>query len=99
MLEARAFTRDDATVLDWFVVRARRSATLPSTDQVITQIEMAGRGAADVDALVARQERRWDERPGVEVQLIEPMVAIDYQQRRDDSMRIEVEGRDAPEVR
>ena len=95
VLEARAFTRDDATVLDWFVVRVRRTAAAPSTDQVMEQVEAAGRGSADVEALVRRQEQRWDERPGAEVQLIEPLVAVD---RDGDTLRIEVEGRDAPGV-
>jgi [protein-PII] uridylyltransferase len=95
VLEARAFTRDDTAVLDWFVVRRRRSAAAPSTATVVAQVEAAGRGTADVERSVARQERRWDERPGSEAQLIAPAVVID---RSPDVTRIEVEGRDAPGV-
>jgi [protein-PII] uridylyltransferase len=95
VLEARAFTRNDGVVLDWFVVRARRTAALPTTGQVMEHIEAAGRGVADVEALVRRQEQRWDERPGAEVQLIDPVVVVE---RDAGTLRIEVEGRDAPGV-
>ena len=95
VLEARAFTRSDALVLDWFVVRRRPTATAPTMDRVIAQVEAAGRGAADVERSVARQERRWDERPGAEAKLIQPAVAMDH---GDAVTRIEVEGRDAPGV-
>jgi [protein-PII] uridylyltransferase len=93
VLEARAFTRRDGAVLDWFVVRRRANAPAPALDDLIAQVEAAGRGTADVERSVSRQERRWDERPGAEVHLIEPSVVID----RDVSVtRVEVEGRDAP---
>jgi [protein-PII] uridylyltransferase len=95
VLEARAFTRDDGIVLDWFVVRARRTASRPSTEQVIERVESAGRGMIDVEAHVRRQEQRWDERPGVETLLIDPVVVIDRDAR---TTRIEVEGRDGPGV-
>ena len=95
VLEARAFTRDDGVVLDWFIVRTRRTAALPSTDQIMQEVEAAGRGVSDVEALVRRQEQRWDERPGAEVQLIDPVVVVE---RDADTLRIEVEGRDAPGV-
>ncbi len=95
VLEARAFTRDDTAALDWFVVRRRATAAAPATDDLVTQVEAAGRGTADVEKLVSRQERRWDERPGSEVQLIAPVVVVD---RGPSVTRIEVEGRDAPGV-
>jgi [protein-PII] uridylyltransferase len=95
VLEARAFTRDDGMALDWFVVRTRRTASRPSTAQVIERVESAGRGIADVEAEVRRQEQRWDERPGAETLLIDPVVVIDRDAR---STRIEVEGRDGPGV-
>ncbi|HSJ45456.1 MAG TPA: [protein-PII] uridylyltransferase [Euzebyales bacterium] len=95
VLEARAFTRRDAAVLDWIVVRRRANAPAPALDQLIIQVEAAGRGTADVERSVSRQERRWDERPGTEVLLIEPGVVIDRGPR---VTRIEVEGRDAPGV-
>lgn len=95
VLEARAFTRDDGTVLDWFVVRARPTATTAAAAELRTAVERAARGDLDVDALVARQERRWDERPGVETQLIEPQVSVDH---GPDGTRFEVQARDAPGV-
>ncbi len=95
VLEARAFTRRDGIVLDWFVVRRRANAAAPARDTVISQVEAAGRGDADVERSVVRQEQRWDERPGVEVQLIEPAVVVDHGET---VTRIEVEGRDAPGV-
>jgi [protein-PII] uridylyltransferase len=95
VLEARAFTRDDGTVLDWFVVRARRTASPPSTDLMVERLQAAGGGSVDIEAQVRRQEQRWDERPGTEVQLIEPVVVVD---RDTHVTRIEVEGRDAPGV-
>jgi [protein-PII] uridylyltransferase len=58
-------------------------------------VEAAGRGISDVEALVRRQEQRWDERPGAEVQLIDPVVVVE---RDAGTLRIEVEGRDAPGV-
>ena len=95
VLEARAFTRDDGTVLDWFVVRPRRTAPVPPTGHVMDVVEAAGRGTADVEAQVRRQEQRWDERPGSEAHLIAPVVVMERGAR---GMRIEVEGRDAPGV-
>ncbi len=95
VLEARAFTRSDAVALDWFVVRRRATASAPALDELIAQVEAAGRGTADVERSVTRQERRWDERPGSEVQLIEPAVVVDLGAT---ITRIEVEGRDAPGV-
>jgi [protein-PII] uridylyltransferase len=95
VLEARAFTRSDGIVLDWFVVRRRANAPAPSRDALISQVEAAGRGDADVERSVTRQEQRWDERPGAEVQLIAPAVVVDHGER---VTRIEVEGRDAPGV-
>ncbi|MBW3604885.1 MAG: ACT domain-containing protein [Actinobacteria bacterium] len=95
VLEARAFTRDDTVVLDWFVVRRRPTATAPSVDPLVAQVEAAGRGMADVERSVSRQERRWDERPRSDAQLITPAVAID---RSVGTARIEVEGRDVPGV-
>jgi [protein-PII] uridylyltransferase len=95
VLEARAFTRDDGTVLDWFVVRTRRSVSPPAIDLVLERVKAAGGGTVDVEAQVRRQEQRWDERPGVEAQLIEPVVVVD---RDTHTTRIEVEGRDAPGV-
>ena len=95
VLEARAFTRPDHTVLDWFVVRARRTASLPTAEQVTQRVTAAARGTADVEAQVRRQEQRWDERPGTETQLIDPAVVVD---RDTTGTRIEVEGRDAPGV-
>jgi [protein-PII] uridylyltransferase len=95
VLEARAFTRHDALVLDWFVVRRRASATAPRLDEVIAQVEAAGRGTADIEHLVTRREQRWDERPGTEAQLIAPLVVVD---RGTTTTRIEVGGRDAPGV-
>jgi [protein-PII] uridylyltransferase len=82
-------------VLDWFVVQTRKTASLPSKDQVMERVEAAGRGTADVEAQVRRQEQRWDERPGTEVRLIEPLVVIEQDAG---GARIEVEGRDAPGV-
>jgi [protein-PII] uridylyltransferase len=95
VLEARAFTRRDGVVLDWFVVRRRANALAPAHAELIAQVEAAGRGDADVERSVTRQEQRWDERPGSEVQLIEPAVVVD---RGGTVTRIEVEGRDAPGV-
>jgi [protein-PII] uridylyltransferase len=95
VLEARAFTRDDRAVLDWFVVRRRANTPAPALDELIARVEAAGRGTADVERSVSRQEQRWDERPGTEVQLIEPAVVVDRGHR---VTRIEVEGRDAPGV-
>lgn len=95
VLEARAFTRADTVVLDWFVVRWRRTAAAPSTAALVAQVEAAGRGTADVERSVSRQEQRWDERPGSETHLIAPSVVID---RGGDVTRIEVEGRDGPGV-
>ena len=95
VLEARAFTCGDGAVLDWFVVRRRANAPAPALAELIARVEAAGRGTADVERSVARQEQRWDERPGTEVQLISPGVIIDRAAR---VTRIEVEGRDAPGV-
>jgi [protein-PII] uridylyltransferase len=82
-------------VLDWFVVRRRANTPAPALDELIARVEAAGRGTADVERSVSRQEQRWDERPGTEVQLIEPAVVVDRGHR---VTRIEVEGRDAPGV-
>lgn len=95
VLEARAFTRADTAVLDWFVVRRRGTAATPPAATVVEQVEAAGRGAVDVERSVSRQERRWDERPGTEAQLISPAVMV---ARGSAVTRIEVEGRDAPGV-
>jgi [protein-PII] uridylyltransferase len=93
VLEARVFTRNDAVVLDWFVVRRRASAPPPRLTELIAHVEAAGRGTADVEHLVTRQERRWEERPGTEAQLIAPVVVVD---RGATTTRIEVGGRDVP---
>jgi UTP:GlnB (protein PII) uridylyltransferase len=67
----------------------------PTAEEVMGRVTAAGRGTADVEAQVRRQERRWDERPGAEAQLIDPLVVVDHDTT---STRIEVEGRDAPGV-
>jgi [protein-PII] uridylyltransferase len=95
VLEARVFTRHDAVVLDWLVVRRRANAPAPRLSELITQVEEAGRGTVDIEHVVTRQERRWDERPGTEAQLIAPVIVID---RGSTTTRIEVGGRDAPGV-
>ncbi len=93
VLDARAFTRADGVALDWFVVSQRHSALPADLERVLADAHGIGRGEVDVEILVARRERRRDERPAPGTVLDASDVTFDW--KRTD-LRIEVVAHDAP---
>lgn len=94
VLEARAFTTADGLALDWFVVDGDAADDWTA---VIRALGDVGAGELDVDAQVARRERRRDVRPPVHL----PEVAVRItpaQEPDEDATRIEVRGPDSPGI-
>lgn len=90
--QARVFTHDDGTALDWLVVQPPEGLEWSA---VITALEAAYRKELDVGGAVAKRERSRDVRPPV---LANP-VAIDVETARvGEATRIEVRGPDSPGV-
>ncbi len=90
VLEARVFTHEDGTALDWFVVDPPGEVVW---DDVVADLGAAYRGELDVAAAVERRERARDVRPPV---LAQPVgIRITTSPSGPDT-RVEVRGPDSP---
>lgn len=92
VLDVRAFTREDGVALDWFVVRPDPHM---EPERVVDDLRRAAGGVLDVADLIARRERRRDERPNRHHALVPTTVRF---AARGDRWRVEVRGPDAPGV-
>ena len=90
--QARAFTHDDGTVLDWFVVTPPEHL---DWTVVIAELEATQRDEHEVAEAVERRERSRDVRPPV---LARPVAVRVATYDRGDVTRIEVRGPDSPGV-
>ncbi len=90
--QARAFTHDDGTVLDWFVVTPPEEV---DWERVIADLEAMERNEHEVAEAVERRERSRDVRPPVLARPV-PIRVSTYD--RGDVTRVEVRGPDSPGV-
>lgn len=92
VLEARAFTNDTGTAMDWFVVAPPSGL---DWEAVTADLARAAAGDLDVEAAVDRRERHRDVRPPVLAQPVPIRIAT----RTDTTpTRVEVHGPDSPGV-
>lgn len=92
VLEARVFTNDEGTALDWFVLQAPAAL---SWDAVTADLVTAAAGTLDVAGAVDKRERQRDVRPPV---LAQPVPIRVRTADGGGHVRVEVRGPDSPGV-